>query len=145
MRGQWRHWRTGRVGFGDVAEAKLARVAVRTKMRSPPAPAQAALLVKSMPRDAPVVGYLDARRASAVRLSGSIAAWAEPTRPMHGLSQRCVNRINGCIDCRPQLRPPVPVPAALHGYPVSDPGKGCRVVQPCGRPVSQITALAEEY
>ena len=48
-----------------------------------------------------------------------------PTRPMHGLSQRYVNRINGCLDCRPHLRPSVRVPAAVHGRPVSDsPGMG---------------------
>jgi len=57
--------------------------------------------------------------------SGSMAAWAEPTRPTHGLSQRYVNRINGCLDCRPHLRPSVHVPAAVHGHPVSDsPGMG---------------------
>ena len=125
MRGHRRHWRTGRVGLGAVAETKLERVAVRTKMRSSPAPAQAALLVKSVPRDAPVVGRLDTRRASARRLSGSIAAWAEPTRQTHGLSQRYVNRINRCLDCRPHLRPSVRVPAALRGHPVSGSlGKG---------------------
>ena len=58
-------------------------------------------------------------------LSGSMAAWAGATRPMHGLSQRYVNRINGCLDCRPHLRPSVRVPAALHGRPISDsPGVG---------------------
>jgi len=63
--------------------------------------------------------------ASARRLSGSITAWAEPTRPTHGLSQRYVNRVNGCLDCRPHLRPSVRMPAALHGHPVPDsPGMG---------------------
>ena len=96
-----------------------------TKVRSSPAPAQVAVLVKSMLRNAPVVGRLDARRASARRLSGSIAAWAEPTRPTHELSQRYVNRINGCLDCRSHLRPSVRVPTTLRGPPVSDfPGKG---------------------
>jgi hypothetical protein len=80
IRGHRRHWRTGRVGLGAVAEAKLERV---------------------------------------------IAAWAESTRPKHGLSQSYVNRINGCLDCRPHLRPSVRMPAALHGHPVSDsPGMG---------------------
>ena len=58
-------------------------------------------------------------------LSGSMAAWAGPTRPMHELSQGYVNRINGCLDCRPHVRPSIRVPAALHGCSVSDsPGMG---------------------
>jgi hypothetical protein len=109
-----------------TAEQRLAEFLSHcaTKVRNSPAPAQAALLLKSMPGEAPVVRRLDARRARARRrgLGGSMAAWAGPT---HGLSQRYVNRINGCLDCRPHLRPSVRVPAALRGRAVSDsPGMG---------------------
>jgi len=66
-----------------TAEQRLAEFLSHcaTEVRSSPAPAEAALLVKSMSGDAPVVLCLDARRASA-RRRGSAVTWRHgPGRP----------------------------------------------------------------